>query len=45
MDLKDMDKIGQIISLRKKANSYYSKRSKVCKSFLEMEKTPTPAQP
>lgn len=38
MDLKDKDKIGQIISLRKKANSYYSKRSKVYKSFLEMEK-------
>jgi len=38
MDLKDKDKIDQIISLRKKANSYYSKRSKVYKSFLEMEK-------
>jgi len=38
MDLKDKDKIDQIISLRKKANSYYSKRSKVYKSFLVMEK-------
>ena len=38
MNLKENDKIGQIIKLRKKANSYYSKRSKVYKSFLEMEK-------
>jgi AhpD family alkylhydroperoxidase len=38
MDIKDKDKIDRIISLRKKANSYYSKRSKVFRSFLEMEK-------
>jgi AhpD family alkylhydroperoxidase len=38
MDIKDKVKIDRIISLRKKANSYYSKRSKVYKSFLEMEK-------
>ena len=38
MDLKDKEKIDRIISLRRKANSYYSKKSKVYKSFLEMEK-------
>jgi AhpD family alkylhydroperoxidase len=38
MNLKDKEKISHIINLRKKADSYYSKRSKVYKSFLEMEK-------
>jgi AhpD family alkylhydroperoxidase len=37
MDQKDKDKIEMIISLRKKANSYYTKRSAVYKSFVEME--------
>jgi AhpD family alkylhydroperoxidase len=31
-------KIEQIIKLRKQAHSYYSRKSKVFKSFLEMEK-------
>jgi AhpD family alkylhydroperoxidase len=38
MDIKDKDKIDRIISLRKKAHSFFSKRSKVYKSFLELEK-------
>jgi AhpD family alkylhydroperoxidase len=38
MNLKEKNKIEQIIKLRKKAHSYYSKGSKVYKSFLEMEK-------
>jgi AhpD family alkylhydroperoxidase len=38
MDTIGKEKIDQIIKLRKKANSYYSKRSKVFRSFLEMEK-------
>ena len=38
MDPDARNKIDQIISLRKKAHSFYSKRSKVYKSFVEMEK-------
>lgn len=38
MDPVDKEKIDKIIKLRKKAHSYYSKRSKVYKSFLDMEK-------
>jgi AhpD family alkylhydroperoxidase len=38
MDTEAERKIDQIINLRKKANSFYSKRSKVYKSFVEMEK-------
>jgi AhpD family alkylhydroperoxidase len=38
MDTEAKRKIDQIINLRKKAHSFYSKRSKVYKSFLEMEK-------
>jgi AhpD family alkylhydroperoxidase len=34
----DKEKIEQIILTRKKAHSWYSKRSKVYKSFTEMEK-------
>jgi len=37
MDPDARNKIDQIISLRKKAHSFYSKRSKVYKSFVEME--------
>ena len=37
MDSKDKDKIEDIIRLRKKAHSYYTKKSKVYKSFVEME--------
>jgi AhpD family alkylhydroperoxidase len=37
MDPNDKNKIEQITKLRKKAHSYYSKRSKVYKSFVEME--------
>jgi AhpD family alkylhydroperoxidase len=37
MDPVDKEKIDKIIKLRKKAHSFYSKRSKVYKSFLEME--------
>ena len=37
MDSKDKDKIKHIIRLRKKAHSYYTKKSKVYKSFVEME--------
>jgi AhpD family alkylhydroperoxidase len=37
MDPVNKDKIEQIIKLRKQAHSYYSKKSKVFKSFLEME--------
>jgi AhpD family alkylhydroperoxidase len=37
MDQGDKEKIDKIIRLRKKANAFYSKRSKVYKSFLEME--------
>jgi AhpD family alkylhydroperoxidase len=39
MDPVHKDRIEQIIMLRKQANSYYSKKSKVFKSFLEMEKS------
>ena len=38
MDPDAKKKIDQIINLRKKAHSFYSKRSKVYKSFVEMEK-------
>jgi AhpD family alkylhydroperoxidase len=37
MDSDSKNKIDQIIRLRKKAHSYYSKKSKVYKSFVEME--------
>jgi AhpD family alkylhydroperoxidase len=37
MDPDSKNKIDQIIKLRKKAHSYYSKRSKVYRSFVEME--------
>jgi len=37
MDLNNKEKIDKIIGLRKQAHSYYSKKSKVYKSFLEME--------
>jgi AhpD family alkylhydroperoxidase len=37
MDQGDKEKIDKIIRLRKKAHAFYSKRSKVYKSFLEME--------
>ena len=38
MDTEAKRKIDQIINLRKKAHSFYSKKSKVYKSFVEMEK-------
>jgi AhpD family alkylhydroperoxidase len=38
MDPGDKTKIEQIIKLRKRAHSFYSKKSKVYKSFLDMEK-------
>jgi AhpD family alkylhydroperoxidase len=38
MESKDRDKIECIIKLRKKAHSFYNKKSKVFRSFLEMEK-------
>jgi hypothetical protein len=38
MESNDKDKIEQINKLRKKANSFYTRRSKVYRSFLEMEK-------
>ncbi|MDP4223788.1 MAG: carboxymuconolactone decarboxylase family protein [Bacteroidota bacterium] len=38
MEQKDKDKIEGIIDLRKKANSFYLKNSKVFRSFLEMER-------
>jgi AhpD family alkylhydroperoxidase len=38
MDKEAKRKIDQIINLRKKAHSFYSKRSKVYKSFVEIEK-------
>jgi AhpD family alkylhydroperoxidase len=38
MDPDARNKIDQIIKLRKKAHSFYSKRSEVYKSFVEMEK-------
>jgi AhpD family alkylhydroperoxidase len=37
MNSGNKEKIDKIIRLRKKAHSYYSTRSKVYKSFLEME--------
>ena len=37
MDNKDFKKIEQIISDRKKANSFFLKNSKVYQSFVEME--------
>jgi AhpD family alkylhydroperoxidase len=37
MDPDSKNKIDEIIKLRKKAHSYYSKKSKVYKSFVEME--------
>ena len=37
MDTEAKRKIDQIIKLRKKAHSFYSKKSKVYKSFVEME--------
>ena len=37
MDPIEKTKIDQIIKLRKKAHSYYSVKSKVYKSFVEME--------
>jgi len=39
MDPGDKTKIEQIIKLRKRAHSYYSKKSKVYRSFLDMEKS------
>lgn len=38
MENSDKNKIEHIIYTRKKAHSYYLKRSKVYKSFVEMEK-------
>ena len=38
MDLCDESKIMRIGELRKKAHSYYKEKSKVYRSFLEMEK-------
>ena len=38
MDLCDESKIKRIDELRKKADSYYMQRSKVFRSFVEMEK-------
>lgn len=38
MDLCDESKIKRIDELRKKAGSFYEKKSKVYRSFLEMEK-------
>jgi AhpD family alkylhydroperoxidase len=38
MDLCDESKILRIDELRKKANSFYLKRSKVYRSFIDMEK-------
>jgi len=37
MDPDDKTKIDQIIKLRRKAHSFYSEKSKVYKSFAEME--------
>jgi AhpD family alkylhydroperoxidase len=37
MENPDKEKIEQIIQIRKKAHSFYSKNSKVYQSFLEME--------
>jgi AhpD family alkylhydroperoxidase len=37
MDPDDKNKIEQIIKLRKKAHSFYSEKSKVYRSFAEME--------
>jgi AhpD family alkylhydroperoxidase len=37
MELNDKEKIEQIIQLRKKAHSYYIGKSKVYKSFVDME--------
>ena len=37
MDTEAKSKIDQIIKLRKKAHSFYFKKSKVYKSFVEME--------
>jgi AhpD family alkylhydroperoxidase len=37
MDPDDKNKIEQIIKLRKKAHSFYSEKSKVYRSFVEME--------
>ena len=38
MDKSDKEKIERIIKTRKKAHSFYSGKSKVYQSFLEMEK-------
>ena len=38
MDLCDESKIKRIIELRKKAHSWYREKSKVYRSFLDMEK-------
>jgi AhpD family alkylhydroperoxidase len=38
MESKNKDKIEYINKLRKRAHSFYNKRSKVYRSFLEMEK-------
>ena len=37
MDPEEKNKIDQIIKLRENAHSYYSRKSKVYKSFVEME--------
>jgi AhpD family alkylhydroperoxidase len=39
MSRENNDKIEKIIKLRKRAHSYYSKKSKVYRSFLDMEKS------
>jgi AhpD family alkylhydroperoxidase len=38
MDQEEKEKIESIIHLRKRANAFYSERSKVFKAFCEMEK-------
>jgi len=37
MESLDKDRIGQIVKTRKKAHSFYLKKSKVYQSFVEME--------
>ena len=37
MDIQEKEKIEQIIKTRKKAHAFYSKKSKVYQSFLNME--------
>ena len=38
MENSDKEKIEQIIKTRKKAHTYYSKKSKVYQSFVDMER-------